>query len=425
MPPEHKPEDQGSYYSDCGHCVDEKEKEKKQEKDVNVHAQWLSGLTDPWTDTEDDKEEGERENPYTTDARRQKESRAEEEAKAEERRFGKRLINSVQIGVGGYSIRPATVFMVMTKKGPIEAGEQLKKALEGAELEHVAQTENIQMLKIKQPGRSERRKRSEERADDEARKWEEIGEAGMAILQKNQRKKWEQRDKEEVETKAEEAQEANHQTEKGRSKEEKRQIADPLSRTTGLQEERGCQCGECYDNMGEASHRAYKETWKEVVTKQEEFLKEKGINVSYNYNDSSNEENTPTGGGNPIHDKDPDHSPEANKKQKKEIKTRIRQNLTRKYQEELNDWYDCYETKTEEMADKTNEQKKKKKKKARMQEGKARMHHHPQHRLLHHNTEGGKPGDKPKEGRKVTSKEGVSCPNYRNVGLEHFQPGGV
>ena len=70
-------------------------------------------------------------------------------------------------------------------------------------------------------------------------------------------------------------------------------------------------------------------------------------------------------------------------------------------------------------------QMKKKKKKARMQVGKARMHHNPQHRLLHHNTEGGKSGDKPKEGRKVTSKEGVSCLNYRNVGLEHFQPGGV
>ena len=236
-PPKQKHEDQGSYYSDCGHCVDEErcvERCEEKERNANVpHAQWLSCLTDPWTDTEDDKEEGERENPYTTNERidvenpfealkmgglsyrspervkynsprqwgakpitplniakkgkerqprgqaKKKESRVEEETKAEERRFGKRLMSSVQTGIRGYSIRPATVFMVITKKGPVEAGEQLKKALEGAELEHVAEIENIQMLKIKEPAkkehgtvgpeRSERRKRSEERADDKAR----------------------------------------------------------------------------------------------------------------------------------------------------------------------------------------------------------------------------------------------------------------
>ena len=93
----------------------------------------------------------------------------------------------------------------------------------------------------------------------------------MVVLQENQRKKWEQSDKE---------------------KEEKRQIAN-----------RGCQCGEyieCYDNMRESSHRDYEKNWKEVVTEQEKFLKNKGINVSYNYNDS-----------------DSDHPPETKIKQKK------------------------------------------------------------------------------------------------------------
>ena len=62
---ETKPEDQESYYFDCGHCVDKKEKEKKKKEDVKVpHAQWLAGLTEPWTDTEDNKEERERENPF-------------------------------------------------------------------------------------------------------------------------------------------------------------------------------------------------------------------------------------------------------------------------------------------------------------------------------------------------------------------------
>ena len=52
----------------------------------------------------------------------------------------------------------------------------------------------------------------------------------------------------------------------------------------------GLHASACYANICERSHRADDETWKEIVTQQEEFLSIKGINITYNYQTDSDED---------------------------------------------------------------------------------------------------------------------------------------
>ena len=135
------------------------------------------------------------------------------------------MTGSAQAKLKGYNLRPDSIFLVVTKKGPGEAGKQLKRVIEGAELEQVAATDNMQMLKVVRepanadqepiwPGISEGRKRREEEIEKETRRWKEIANAEQGpIWPEIQRRRWEEKDR-----KGEEEQDYNHQPEEGRSK---------------------------------------------------------------------------------------------------------------------------------------------------------------------------------------------------------------